>query len=76
MVVSANISVLQGSVVVVAEGIGVRIGVGIGVGVRMEGRCAGSGCAACMVVFFDGSKAESGIASQFTGHIPVLQKAD
>lgn len=34
------------------------------------------GCAASVVVFFAGSKAVSGIASRFTGHMPVFQNAD
>ena len=45
------------------------VGVGVGVGTRMDGKCAGRGCAVCVVVFFDGSKAERGMASQFSGHI-------
>jgi len=44
---------------VVADGVGVGtgigIGVGVGVGTRMEGRLAGRGCVACIVVFLDGS---------------------
>jgi hypothetical protein len=47
---------------VVNDGDGVGLGVWVGVGTRMDGRCAGSGCAACVVVFFDGSKAERGMA--------------
>ena len=43
---------------VVVEG----VGVGMGVGMRIDGRCAGKGCAACVVVFFDGSNAEMGMA--------------
>jgi hypothetical protein len=46
----------------VRVGIGVGVGVGVGVGTRMDGRCAGRGCADCMVIFFDGSKADRGIA--------------
>jgi hypothetical protein len=60
----------------VGEGIGVGIGVGEGVGTRIEGRCVGRGCAASVVVFFDGSNAVSGMASRFTGHIPIFRKAD
>jgi len=41
---------------VVADIIGV--GVGVGIGLRMDGSCAGRGCAACVVVFFDGLKAD------------------
>ena len=37
---------------------------------------AGRGCAACIAVFFDSSKAEGGMAWPFDGHIPVFQKAD
>jgi hypothetical protein len=48
----------QSVVVVVVEG----VGVGMGVGMRIDGRCAGRGCAACVVVFFDGSNAEMGMA--------------
>jgi hypothetical protein len=59
-----------------ADGVGVGIGVWVGVGTRMEGRCAGRGCVACVVVFFDGSKADRGMASQFSGHILVFWKAD
>ena len=36
-------------------------GGGVGVGTRIDGRHAGRGCAACIVVFFDGSKAERGM---------------
>lgn len=60
----------------VGEGIGVGIGDGEGVKTRIEGRFAGRGCAASVVVFFAGSKAVSGIASRFTGHMPVFQNAD
>lgn len=56
--------------------VGVGMGVGVGVGTRMDGRVAGRGCAACVVVVFDGSKAEMGMASRFNGHIPVFRKAD
>lgn len=45
-----------------ADGVGVGNGVGVGVGTRIVGRCAGSGCADCVVVAFDGSNAERGIA--------------
>jgi hypothetical protein len=37
-------------------------GDGSGVGVSSDGRRAGNGCAAWVVVFFVGSKADSGIA--------------
>jgi hypothetical protein len=45
-------------------GVGARVGMGVGTGVgtRIDGRCAGRGCAGCVVVFFDGSKAERGMA--------------
>jgi hypothetical protein len=56
--------------------VGVGVGVWVGVGLRMDGRVAGSGWAACVVVFFDGSKAARGMTWQFRGHIPVFQKAD
>jgi hypothetical protein len=46
-------------IAIVADG----VGVGIGVRMRMDGKCAGRGCEACVVVFFDGSKAERGMAS-------------
>jgi len=48
----------------IRAGVGIHdgIGVGMGVGTRMDGRCAGRGCAACIVVFFDGSNAEIGMA--------------
>jgi len=36
----------------------IGVGVGVGIGLRMDGSCAGRGCAACVVVFFDGSKAD------------------
>ena len=52
------------------------VGVWVGVGTRMDGKCAGRGCAACVVVCFDGSKAEKGMASRFNGHIPVFRNAD
>jgi hypothetical protein len=63
-------------IAVVADGVGVRVRVGVGVRMRMDGKHAGRGCAACVVVFFDGSKAERGMASRFSSHIPVFQKAD
>jgi hypothetical protein len=50
------------SVAAANDGVGVVIGVWVGVGTRMDGRHAGSSCAACVVVFFDGSKAERGMA--------------
>jgi hypothetical protein len=37
-------------------------GEGSGVGTRIDGSWAGKGCAACVVVFFAGSKADVGIA--------------
>jgi hypothetical protein len=46
----------------VADGVSVGVGVGVGVGTRREGRWAGRGYAACVVVFFAGSKAERGMA--------------
>ena len=52
------------------------VGVGMGVSTRIDGRCVGRGCMACVVVFFDSSKAERGMALQFSGHIPVFQKAN
>jgi hypothetical protein len=52
------------------------VGAGVGVRTRMDGKCAGRGCVACVVVFFNGSKVERGMASQLSGHIPVSQKAD
>ena len=69
-------SAADGVGVGIGVGIGVGVGVGVGVGTRIEGRCAERGCAACVVVFFDGSKASSGMTSRFTGHIPVFRKAD
>jgi hypothetical protein len=36
----------------------IGVGVGVGIGLRSDGSCAGKGCAACIIVFFDGSKAE------------------
>ena len=58
---SSNAS--SGSIIVVtADGVGVSIGVWAGVGIRMDGRHAGSGCAAHVVVFFDSSKALRGMA--------------
>ena len=43
-------------------GVGEGLGVWIGVGTRMDGRQVGRGCAACVIVFLDSSKAETGIA--------------
>jgi hypothetical protein len=60
------------AVAVVVDVVGVGVGVWLGVGTRIDGRVAGRGCAACIVVFFDGSKAEGGMAWQFNGHIPVF----
>ncbi len=44
------------------DGIREGLGVWIGVGTRMDRRWVGRGCAACVIVFLDGSKAETGIA--------------
>lgn len=40
----------------------VDVGVWVGVGMRMDGRVSRSGCMACVVVFFNGSKAARGMA--------------
>ena len=45
-------------------------------GVRSGVSVAGIGCAASVVVFSAGSNAISGIASGFSGQIPVFQKAE
>lgn len=55
-----------------ADGVGIGIGVGVGVGTRIDGRCAGMGCAVCVVVLFEGSKVERGMAWQSSGQIPVF----
>jgi hypothetical protein len=52
------------------------VGAWLGVGMRIDGRVGGRGCVACVVVFFDGSKAEGGMAWRFNGHITVFRKAD
>lgn len=71
-------------VAVAADGVGVGAGVGFGVGLgvcvgvstRMDRRCAGRGCADCVVVFFAGLNAERGMAWRFSGHMPVFQNAE
>jgi hypothetical protein len=71
-VVSSISALLWGVVAATAD----RVRVGVGVSTRIDGRHVGRGCAAYVVVFFDGSKAERRMASWSSGHIPVFQKAD
>ena len=51
-------------------------GDGSGVGVSSDGRWAGNSCAALVIVFFMGSKADSGITLLSREWIPVFWNTD